>query len=129
MCQTLIKCDTCNFSKFARLPFNSSLSRASKPFEIVHSDIWGLINESFDGYKYFVTFVDDFTRITWIYLLKFKSEVFTMFKDFHNLVTTHFESKLQTLRSDNGTEYMSNNMTQYLSMHGIFHQTSCVGTP
>ena len=129
MCQTLIKCDTCNFSKFARLPFNSSLSRASKPFEIVHSDIWGPINESFDGYKYFVTFVDDFTRITWIYLLKFKSEVFTMFKDFHNLVTTHFESNLQTLRSDNGTEYMSNNMTQYLSMHGIFHQTSCVGTP
>lgn len=52
-----------------------------------------------------------------------------MFKDFHNLVTKNFDSKIQTLRSDNGTEYMSNIISQYLTTHGIFHQTTCVGTP
>ncbi|KAL6278328.1 hypothetical protein ACE6H2_021929 [Prunus campanulata] len=122
-------CDSCQLSKSTRLPFNSSKSRANKPFEIVHSDIWGPTIESFDGYKYFVTFVDDFSRTTWLYLLKFKSDLMNVFKDFHNLVKNQFSTQIQTLRSDNGTEYMSHLMTQYLSTHGIIHQTSCVGTP
>ena len=46
-----------------------------KPFELVHFDVWVFVLESFDGYRYFVTFVDDFTRVTWLYLLKFKSEM------------------------------------------------------
>ncbi|CAL2248738.1 unnamed protein product [Prunus armeniaca] len=105
------------------------MSRASKLFEIVHSNVWGPTFESFDGYKYFVTFVDDFSRVSWLYLLKFKSEVVDVFKDFHNLVKNQFSTQIQTLRSDNGTEYMSHIMTQYSSTHGIIHQTSCVGTP
>ncbi|CAL9022379.1 unnamed protein product [Prunus brigantina] len=129
LCKNSIKCDACHLSKFARLPFKSSVSRATKLFEIVHSDVWGPTFESFDGYKYFVTFVDDFSRVTWLYLLKFKSEVVDVFKDFHNLVKNQFSTQIQTLRSDNGTEYMSHIMTQYLSTHGIIHQTSCVGTP
>ncbi|KAM2668187.1 hypothetical protein EV2_019802 [Malus domestica] len=127
--KVLIPCETCHLSKDTRLPFNSSLSRASKLFELVHSDVWGPTCESFDGYKYYVIFVDDFSRTTWLYLLKSKSEVMEVFKDFNNLVKNHFSSQIQTLRSDNGTEYMSHIMTQYLSNHGIMHQTSCVGTP
>ena len=129
MCKTNDQCDVCHLSKSSRLPFSSSLSRSSNPFEIVHSDIWGPVLESYDGFKYFVTFVDDFTKITWLYLLKFKSEVLYVFKDFHKLVNTQFSSHIQILRSDNGSEYMSNNMSQYLSTNGILHQTSCVGTP
>ena len=124
-----ISCETCHLSKSTRLPFKSSLSRTSKCFELVHSDVWGPTSESFDGYKYFVIFVDDFSRVTWLYLLKSKNEVMKVFKDFHNLVKNHFSSQIQTLRSDNGTEYMSHIMKQYLSTHGIMHQTSCVGTP
>ncbi|PRQ60643.1 putative RNA-directed DNA polymerase [Rosa chinensis] len=123
------QCDVCHLSKSSRLPFTSSSSRASNPFEIVHSDIWGPVLESYDGFKYFVTFVDDFTRITWLYLLKLKSEVVDVFKDFHKLIITQFSSSVHILRSDNGSEYMSNNMSQYLSSQGIVHQTSCVGTP
>ena len=51
-----IFCETCHLSKATRLPLNSSLSRASKCFELVHSDVWGPTSESFDGYKYFVIF-------------------------------------------------------------------------
>lgn len=52
-----------------------------------------------------------------------------MFNDFHNLVIIHFDSKLQTLRLDNCTEYMSSNVSQYLIKHDMFHRASCVGTP
>lgn len=59
--------------------------------------------DSFNGYKYFVTYIDDYSRTTWLYLLKSKSEVFTMFKEFSNIVSNQFNSKIKTLRSDNGT--------------------------
>ncbi|PRQ17191.1 putative RNA-directed DNA polymerase [Rosa chinensis] len=129
-CKVSHKCETCHMSKFTRLPFQISQSRATQPFEIIHSDVWGPASlESFDGYRFYVTFIDDFTRTTFVYLLKFKSEVFKCFQDFHNLVTNHFSSKICILRSDNGTEYTSKIMTDYLSAQGIIHQTSCVGTP
>ena len=124
-----IHCETCHMSKATKLPLRSSLSRVFHLFELVHSDVWGPTSESFDGYKYFITFVDDYSRATWLYLLKSKSEVMEVFKDFHSLVKNHFSSQIKTLRSDNGTEYMSQVMTQYLSNNGIMHQTSCVGTP
>jgi len=124
-----ITCDTCHLSKSTRLPFSPSLSRANEMFELVHFDVWGPIIESFDGYKYFVTFVDDFSRVTWIYFLKFKSEVVDVFKDFHMLLMTQFSMKLKILRSANRTEYMSQKMTQYLASHDILHQSSFVGTP
>ncbi|KAM1425821.1 hypothetical protein TB2_017749 [Malus domestica] len=123
-------CEVCHFSKQTRLPFDVSSTKSCKPFEIVHSDVWGpapLV--SFDGFRYFVTFVDDFSRCTWLYLLKSKDEVINVFQEFHSLVTNQFSTQLKVLRSDNGTEYMSNAFTQYLTCHGIIHQTSCVGTP
>ena len=109
------ECEACQLSKATRLPFVSSKSRTNSLFEIVHSDVLGPSNvESFDGYKYYVTFVDDYSRTTWLYLLKFNSEVFDAFKDFHNLVKTQFSSKIHILRSDNGTKYTSNIMSTIL---------------
>ncbi|PRQ40495.1 putative RNA-directed DNA polymerase [Rosa chinensis] len=65
LCKESFQCEICHLAKSTRLPFGSSVSRARKPFEIVHSDIWGPAPlDSFDGYKYFVTFVDDFSRIS-----------------------------------------------------------------
>ena len=122
-------CDICHYSKSTRLPFNLSLSKSSEMFELVHSNVWGPFSLSIDGFKYFVTFIDDFSKVTWVYLLKSKSEVFECFKDFHRLVITHFSAHIKTLRTDNGTEYTSHNMKNYLISHGIVHQTSCVNTP
>ena len=89
----------------------------------------GPTSESFDGFKYFITFVDDFSRTTWLYLLRSKTKVMEVFVDFHKLVANHFSSKIHTLRYDNGIEYMSHIMTKYLSNHCIMHQTNCVDTP
>jgi len=107
-----ITCDTCHLSKSTRLPFSPSLSIANEMFELVHYNVWGPTIESFDGYKYFITFIDDFSRVTWIYLLKFKSEVVDVFKDFHMLIMTQFSMKFKILLSNKGTEYMSKKMTQ-----------------
>ena len=63
-------CETCHYSKSSRLPFKLSVSKVSQVFELIHSDVWGPFSISIDGFKYFVTFIDDFSRVTWIYLLK-----------------------------------------------------------
>lgn len=129
-CKSSIDCEACQVSKSTRLPFPISQSRSSRPFEIVHSDVWGPSSlESFDGYRFYVTFIDDFTRTTFLYLLKSKSEVFKYFQDFHNMVKNQFSSHIGIFRPDNGTEFTSNLMKTYLSEQGIIHQTSCVGTP
>ena len=123
-------CEVCRFSKQTRLSFSSSVTQKSRPFELVHSDVWGPAPlESHDGFKYFVIFVDDYSRATWLYLLKSTSEVASIFQDFHKLVMNQFDSQIKVLRTDNGTEFVNSSMTQYLSSYGIMHQTSCVGTP
>lgn len=123
-------CEVCVSSKFTRLPFPISQSRTSNCFELVHSDIWGPAPvQSINGYKYFALFIDDFSRVTWLYLMKLKSDLMSVFTDFHSIVENQFSSKIHVLRSDNGSEYMSNAMQNYLSAHGIMHETSCVATP
>jgi len=64
-----------------------------------------------------------------VYKLKAKSEVFHCFKDFHMLITNQFSTHIKIVRSDNGTEHMSKDMSHYLCSNGILHQTNCVGTP
>ena len=54
------------------------------------------------GYEYYVTFIDDYSRKTWIYFLKTKNEVFRKFKEFKALIENHSKTRIRTLRSDNG---------------------------
>ena len=58
-------------------------------------------------YNYFVTFIDDYTHMTVIYLMKSKAEVTDRFIEFHAMATTHFGKKVDRLRCDNGGEYVS----------------------
>jgi hypothetical protein len=68
-------------------PFPSSDSRAKGVLYIVHSDVCGLMSKPFlNGYIYYVSFIDDYSRKTWIYFLKSKGEVFSKFKEFKALV-------------------------------------------
>jgi IS30 family transposase len=61
----------------------------------------------YNGFKYFVIFIDHFPRTTWLYLLKSK-EVFNFFEEFVNRVKTHYNGKIKTFRSDNGIEFVNN---------------------
>ena len=96
----------------------------------MHTDIWGIaLVISHEHYRYFVTFIDDFTRFTWVYFLRSKSEVFSVFKVFLTLVETQFFAKIKILQSDSGGEYMSNEFQFFLQSHGIISQRSCPFTP
>jgi hypothetical protein len=81
------------------------------------------------GARYFVTFIDAFSRITWVYLLKDRSQLFSVFSKFHAEIVNQFNAKLHILRTDNAQEYLSNEFTHFNETHGIIHQTACVTTP
>ena len=104
--------------------------RASAPFELVHSNVWGscpMVSPA--GFWYFVTFVDDYSRSTWLYLIKNRSELFSHFRAFCAQIHTQFHVSVQNLRSDHAKEYLSEQFHSFMLQNGIFHQTSCVETP
>ncbi|KAJ4737614.1 Transposon Ty1-H Gag-Pol polyprotein [Rhynchospora pubera] len=123
-------CDACEFGKLTRSSYVSSGHRSSCAFDLIHSDVWGPCpTSSMNGYRYFVTFIDCFSRVTWLYLMKNKNEVLACFKDFHRSVQTQYGAVVKILRSDNGTEYTNRAFAEYLSAQGIQHQTTCPYTP
>ena len=84
------------------------IKRASTPFELVYYDVWGSCPVlSSTVFKYFVTFVDDFSHVTWLYLMKSLFELFSYFSAFCAKIQTQFHVSVQTLRSDNSKEYLS----------------------
>ena len=123
-------CETCQFAKQTRVPYPLQPYKIFKPFSLIHSDIWGpsRIN-NISGVRWFITFIDDHTRVSWVFLLKEKSNATNIFQNFHKMVETQFQTKIQFLRTDNGQEYFNNTLGPYLVENVIFHQSSCVDTP
>jgi hypothetical protein len=78
-------CDICACAKAHQLPYSLSSSRSSVPLQLIFSDVWGPAIDSF-GQKYYVSFIDDYSKFTWIYLLRSKYEVFKSFIEFQHLV-------------------------------------------
>ncbi|KAI0496462.1 hypothetical protein KFK09_022779 [Dendrobium nobile] len=123
-------CTSCNVAKSHKLPFNSSTSNVLQPFQLIHSDVWGPAPvSSFNGFRYYILFIDDHTRYTWLYLMHSKDESFSKFQHFHQLIKNSFNKSIQTIRTDGGGEYTSHLFRTYLNKHGITHQFSCPYTP
>ena len=94
-------CATCHLGNSKTLPFPVHGSRAFAYFEIMHTDVWGPSPiTSHEQYCYFVTFIDDYSRFTWIYFLRSKADVFSVFQKFMALVETQFSTSIKILRSD-----------------------------
>ena len=104
-----LECESCQFVKHHRLHSSPRVNkRASAPFVIVHSDVWGPCLVVFPTKVcYFVTFIDDYSRTTWLYLMKNRSEFFSHFRAFYVEIHTQFRVSVQSLRSDNAKEYVS----------------------
>lgn len=125
-----MKCVVCAQGKHARSPFNDNGTRAKKLLEIIHTDVCGPFPvKSLGGAKYYVSFIDDFSRKVCIFPLKSKTEVFSKFIEYKKLVENQLESKIKTLRSDNGTEYVNNQFEAFFKEHGITHQKSTPHSP
>jgi len=123
-------CETCIFGKNYRIPFVKDPWRAKFPLELVHTDVCGPANKSsVGGNKYFLTFIDDFSRKTWIYLLKSKDEVFHCFKIFKAFVERESGRQIKMVRSDGGGEYKSNEFKRHCEELGLQNSITCPNTP
>jgi histone deacetylase 1/2 len=99
-------CEACQLGKSHLLPFKSSSSHAQEVLELIHTDVWGPspIN-SISGFKYYVHFIDDSSRFTWIYPLKQKSDTIHAFMQFKNMVEKQFNKRIKIIQCDGGGEF------------------------
>ena len=92
-------------NKAHKLPFKQTSITSSSPLEYIFTDVWQCLVLSSDNYKYYVVFVDHYTRYSWMYSLKTKSQVKETFILFRALVENRFNSKIKHLFSENGGEF------------------------
>ena len=101
-------CKGCALGKNIKKPFPSSNNRSKEILDLIHSDVCGPMPlRSLGGSLYYVIFIDDYSRKTWLYLLKTKDEVFSKFQEFKAEIENLTNKKIKTLRTDNGGEYTS----------------------
>nr|XP_016437259.1 PREDICTED: uncharacterized protein LOC107763294 [Nicotiana tabacum] len=114
-----------------RLAFPSSCIKTVVAFDLIHLDVWGPYNcATFDGNRYFLTVVDDFTRMTWVFfLLKLKYDVCVVLTQLIVLIQTQFNKVVKAVKSDNGSEFVNSTCTTLFQKYGIIHQRTCVYTP
>jgi hypothetical protein len=119
-------CDSCLRAKIHQLPYNNSAHVTTSLLELVHSDVWGPAVSFVGGFKYYVSFLDDFSRYTWIYLLKRKSDVEHAFHLFQKHVERLLNAKICALHSDWGGEYRR--LSHHITHQGIRHRVTCPHT-
>lgn len=124
-------CEGCIAGKQTKLPFKSNMKgTTSKSLEIVHSDICGPISpKTYNNKRYLLTFIDDYTHFTIIYLLAQKDEFFNCFQDYESKVTTLHNLKIINIRCDNAGEYKSNDFQNFVKIKGINVQYTVPYTP
>ena len=119
----------CQFGKQTALLFNNSVSHAHSSFDLIHSDVWGPSPISTPGgSRYFVIFVDDFSRYTWIYLFKNRYKLYQIYRDFTKMIETQFSKHIKVFRSDNAQEYKAHEFTSILHQFGTVPHSSCPDT-
>ena len=88
--------------------------RTTKVLELVHTDLCGPMEvESMGGSNYFMLFIDDYSRMTWVFFLSYKSEALGLFKSFKAMVETQTGARLKALRSYRGGEFQSKEFKQF----------------
>ncbi|KAE8676644.1 hypothetical protein F3Y22_tig00111582pilonHSYRG00249 [Hibiscus syriacus] len=124
-------CEGCLVGKQFRKSFpKESDTRAKKPLELIHTDVFGPIKPSSLGNSnYFLLFIDDFSRKTWVYFLKQKSEVFEVFKKFKAAVERESGRKIKAMRSDRGGEFTSRELQEFCEANGIRRQMTVPRSP
>ncbi len=114
-----------------RVKFSTQgMNRANKVLELVYSDVCGpMRTTSMGGSRFFVTFIDDYSRKVWVYPFKQKKEVFAKFVEWKAFVEAQSEAKVKALHTNNGGEYISKRFEEHLKTCGIERQEIPPYTP
>jgi len=124
-------CESCIAAKQTRTPNSSPATRTTTaPLQLIHTDLAGpMKTTSLGGARYYVLFIDDYSRYIVVYILRQKSETFAKFREYKALVENYHDRKIKALRSDNGGEYTSNQFTKFMRESGISHERTAPYSP
>lgn len=104
-----------------RVSFPVSNKMSSFPFYFIHTDVWDPSNApNISGAHWFVTFIDDCTQVTWVYLLKLKSEVCFGFLHFFYMVKNQFGVSIKRIRFDNVNDHFNYGLNFYVRKNVLF---------
>jgi hypothetical protein len=122
-------CVSCQLGKQPALPFHNSESMSTENFNLIHYDVWGFspIN-SIGKSRYFVVFVDNYSRYSWVFLMRSRDELLNIYRNFANMVKTQFSKTIKVFPSDDAHELTQHAFEHILYSHGTVHQFSCPGT-
>jgi hypothetical protein len=113
-------CKGCALGKNVKKPFSSNNNRSMEFLDLIHSDVCGPMPVKSLGFSiYYVIFIDDYSRKTWLYLLKTKDEVFSKFQEFKVEIENLTNKKIKTFRTDNGGEYTSKEFFSFCKSSGV----------
>ena len=124
-------CEVCEKAKHKRHSHSlENIERRKNPFERVHCDVWDPAHlTDIHGFRWFLIFVDDFSKFTWINLLRYKSEVNLQVKQFTQMVERQFDKRIKRIRTDNAKDSIKHKFQNFCTESGIIHETSCAYTP
>ncbi|KAL3698464.1 hypothetical protein R1sor_012540 [Riccia sorocarpa] len=124
-------CDGCKMGKQTEEPYpKDSTHRATDILELLHSDVCGpLPFLSLGGGKYFLTITDDYSRKTWVFIMKTKGEAFSRFADFKAAIEKSTGKPVRALRTDRGGEFLSRAFQAYCRKEGIHRQLTVSYSP
>ena len=123
-------CQACVEGKKTREPFPVGGIHTTERLQLVHSDVCGpMQTTSLGGARYFVTFIDDYSRCVKVDCISSKDQVFDKFREFEARVTNETGLKIKTLRTDGGGEYTSAKFENFLKQKGIQHEVTAPYSP
>jgi transposase InsO family protein len=123
-------CEHCVFGKLHRSKFPKAVHRTKGTLDYIHSDCWGPSRvESLGGHRYFMSVIDDYSRMTWVIMMKHKSEAFKNFRQWKTLVENQTGKKIKRLRTDNGLEFCSSEFDVFCKDEGIARHRTVRDTP
>ncbi|CAN1163242.1 Retrovirus-related Pol polyprotein from transposon RE2 [Linum perenne] len=121
-------CHDCCVGKMHKQPFPLSTYRAAGPLDLICSDVWGPSPiPSVENHRYYIIFYDHYSKYTWIYFVRYRSDLLSVFIKYRTMVEKYFGRAIRSFRADWGGEYQK--LAQYLADQGIVFQRSCPHTP
>eukprot|EP00961_Rhodomonas_salina_P113047 1520957-Rhodomonas_salina.1 len=123
-------CEPCVMGKQHRLPFAASSNSSKKQLQLVHMDLCGPMPvSSLGGSNYFITFLDDYSKLSLVYPVERKSDTASIVREVITLLENQSGYKVQRVRTDNGSEYVNEMLESYFKSKGIKPETSIRYTP
>ena len=122
-------CEPCLKAKMHKTKGQNLISNASKPLELVHTDISGPYKLSLNRKRYYISFIDDYTKSIWIFAIAAKSEAIDALKELYNKLYTNLGYKIARIRSDNAGEYTGAKWTEFTKEKGIINEYTAPYSP